>query len=170
MIDRQDVLTKLLDAAAAAASVVMRVYAESDVGVELMRAHGHRRGLVELGGDLRAFDDRSTPQPFVIGVRDPDRPGTLAGTLRIDGGAVVTSGDYERGYTIAGRRYSHVVDPRTGRPSETVRSVTLVAPTGVRADALATAVLVMGERDGSAFVDRTAGVEAILVVVDTVWR
>lgn len=138
----------------------------ADLGLARLRAAGVRRGLVELGGDLSAYDDRPQPEPFRIGVRDPDRPNGLLGVLRFDGGSVVTSGDYERGYDVGDRHYNHIVDPRTGRPVAGLRAVTLQAPTGARADALATAVMVLGERDGWAFVTRTPDVEALLVVDD----
>lgn len=137
----------------------------ADVGVRLMRARGMRRGLVEIGGDLSAFDDRPVPASFAVGVRDPSSPGELLGRLRVDGGSAATSGDYERGYDVGGRRYNHIFDPRTGLPvAAGLRSVTLLAPTGARADALATAVMVMGEKEGMAFVERTDEVEALLVI------
>lgn len=138
----------------------------ADLGLDRLRAAGIRRGLVELGGDLSAYDDRPHPEPFRIGVRDPDDSEGTLGTLRLDRGAVVTSGDYERGYDVGGRRHNHIVDPRSGRPVTGLRAVTLWAPDGARADALATAVMVLGEREGWAFVRRTPGIEAILVVAD----
>jgi len=138
----------------------------ADLGLARLRAAGIRRGLVELGGDLALYDDRPRPEPFRIGVRDPDDPDGLLGRLRVERGSVVTSGDYERGYDVGGRRYNHIVDPRTGRPVAGLRAVTLWTLDGARADALATAVMVLGEREGWAFVRRTPGVEAILVAAD----
>ena len=144
----------------------------ADVGVRWLRQNGVQRAVVELGGDLVAYDDREPPQPFRIGVRDPfykmrEFPGDgILGVLRVDGGSVVTSGDYERGADIDGHRYNHIVDPRTGTPAEGVHSVTLVAPDGTSADALATGVLVLGPVAGMALVERLPGVEAILVVDD----
>lgn len=138
----------------------------ADLGLARLRAAGFRRGLVELGGDLSAYDDRPRPEPFRIGVRDPDRPDDLLGVLLVDRGSVVTSGDYERGYEVDGRHFNHIVDPRSGRPVAELRAVTLWAPTGARADALATAVMVLGEREGWALVARTPDVEALLIVDD----
>jgi thiamine biosynthesis lipoprotein len=138
----------------------------ADRGIRTMRARGFRRGLIELGGDLFAFDDRNLPVSFRIGVRDPERTDRMLGVLHFAGGGVVTSGDYERGYEVAGRRYAHVIDPRTGVPVEGIRSVTLMAESGARADALATGVMVLGEREGLALVESLPGVEAILVVAD----
>jgi thiamine biosynthesis lipoprotein len=138
----------------------------ADVGVRWLRAQGVARAVVELGGDLAAYDDRPRPQPFRVGVRHPFRKDALLGTLRVDAGGVVTSGDYERGVTIGGKRYNHIIDPRTGRPAEGVHAVTLLAPDGMTADALATGVLVLGPEAGLALVERIEGVEALLVVAD----
>ncbi|MBN1772274.1 MAG: FAD:protein FMN transferase [Deltaproteobacteria bacterium] len=138
----------------------------ADLGLARLRAAGLRRGLVELGGDLSAYDDRPQPEPFRVGVRDPSRTDGFLGTLAIDGGSVVTSGDYERGYDVGGRHFNHIIDPRSGRPASGLRAVTLQAPTGARADALATAVMVLGERDGWAFLARTPDAGAVLVVGD----
>ena len=141
----------------------------ADVGVRWLRQNGLRRAIVELGGDLVAFDDRPAEggrERFRIGVRHPFVKGDFLGVLHVDGGAIVTSGDYERGFEIAGRRYNHIIDPRSGQPSTGVHSVTLTAARGVQADALATGVLVLGEEAGLALVERTPGVEAILVIDD----
>ena len=140
----------------------------ADVGARWLRKNGVQRALVELGGDLMAFDDRpdSVRQPFRVGVRHPFTKGELLGVLQLDGGAVVTSGDYERGFTIGDRRYNHILDPRTGQPAEGVHAVTLTAPDAMAADALATGVLVLGETAGLALVERLPGVEALFVVDD----
>jgi len=138
----------------------------ADVGVRWLRANGVPRAVVEVSGDVATYDDRPRPQPFRLGVRHPFDEDGLLGTLTVDGGGVVTSGDYERGLTIAGRRYNHIIDPRSGRPAEGVHSVTILAPDATTADALATGVLVLGAEAGLALVDRIPGVEALLVVAD----
>jgi thiamine biosynthesis lipoprotein len=135
----------------------------ADLGVKLLRRHGVRRGLVELGGDLAAFDDRPTPLPFRIGIRDPDLPDRLLGTLEAAGGGIVTSGDYERGFDVGGRRYNHIVDPRSGQPVRGVRSATVIAATGTAADIAATGVVVLGPDRGLALIRRLRGFEALIV-------
>ena len=112
-----------------------------DEGVAILRSYGIRRGIVNAAGDLVAFDDRETPRPFRIGIRSPAGDG-LETTVEIPGGAVMTSGNYERYVTIEGKRYSHIINPVTGRPANQCRSVTILGPSGMVADALATGVAV----------------------------
>jgi len=135
----------------------------ADLGVRMLKEAGVRRGLVELGGDLVAFDLSRSTTRFKIGVRHPRDKGKLLGRLRVQSGGVVTSGDYERYAEIAGRRYSHIIDPRTGMPAGELCAVTLTADSGTRADALATAVMVLGAERGLELVERLPGVEALIL-------
>jgi len=142
--------------------------------VSRLRQHGIQVALVEAGGDLYALGER--PESVVasgedrrwgVGVQDPrypDDPTHLYTALHVRDAAVVTSGHYERGYTVAGQRFSHIIDPRTGRPVDTrLASVTIVAPDAGIADGLATAVEVMGVEKGKAFLDNLTNVEYLLL-------
>lgn len=115
--------------------------------VALMRARGVSAGIVELGGDLKVFGGKPDGSGWGIGVIDPLRPRSIAAVLTIPAGAdvaVVTSGDYERKYEVGGKEYTHIVDPRAGKPLEyRGRGVTIVMPDAVAADALATACFVL---------------------------
>ncbi len=135
-----------------------------DVAIARLRQAGSCRCIADVGADLVAARDPEE-RPFRIGIRSPWGEG-LMGTITADGGAVVTSGDYERYVTIDGHRYSHIVDPRTGMPIEGMHSVTVLAPTGVEADALATGIYVMGLDEGSALVESRKDLEAIIVADD----
>ena len=132
-----------------------------DVAVARLRQAGATRCLVDVGADLVTW---RTPEQanFVVGVRNPWGEGLL-GVLTVPGGAVVTSGDYERFVTIDGQRYAHIVDPRSGRPVTGMRSVTVLTADGAKADALATALFVMGHDEAAAFVKARDDLEAILV-------
>jgi len=132
-----------------------------DVVVGRLRGAGATRCIVDVGADLVMWKD-AAEDDFTVGVRNPWGEG-LMGVLTVDGGAVVTSGDYERFVTIGDRRICHIVDPRTGEPVEGVHSVTVWAPTGVEADALATGIFVLGHDDGSALVDARPDIEAVIV-------
>ncbi len=112
-----------------------------DEGVAILKSYGIRRGLVNAGGDLVAYDDRPEPVPFEIGIQSPASDG-LRRTITLDGGAVMTSGNYERYVTIQGERYSHIINPMTGWPANQCRSITVMGPSGVLADAYATAFAV----------------------------
>ena len=135
----------------------------ADEAVALLRSAGATRCLVDVGGDIATWQALPIAKPFRIGIRDPFGSSSIFATLSIDEGAVVTSGDYERFYTIEGKQYCHIIDPRTGWPVEGMHSVTLLAPTGVEADALATAVFVLGATGGRDFVETHPSVEAIIV-------
>ncbi len=140
-----------------------------------MHRAGATAGLVDAGGDVYAFGRRpaslapdGADRRWGIGVQDPRTPGErdrLYTALRLEDRAAVTSGHYERGYTIGGRRYSHIIDPRTGRPVNPVlASVTVVAYDPAVADALATGLAVLGVEKALALVEETEGVECLLLV------
>lgn len=134
--------------------------------VATLRAHGIDSGVVNAGGDLLAFGRREDGSPRVIGVADPRQPDRVFAQLRLTDLAIVTSGDYEQFFVSGGRRYAHILDPRTGYPVDHTRSVTIVCPDAELADALATAVFVLGPDDGLALVDRLRGVEGFLIDAD----
>jgi thiamine biosynthesis lipoprotein len=124
---------------------------------------GAEHGLVEIGGEVRVFGHMPDLDVPVIGVESPNGGGLL-GTLALQRGALATSGDYRRFRELDKRRLHHVIDPRTGaNPTHDLASVTVLAPTCARADALATALLVLGADEGLELVAHTADVEALFV-------
>jgi thiamine biosynthesis lipoprotein len=136
-----------------------------DRAMAVLRARGVEHALVNAGGDLKAlgFDG---PVPWDIAIKHPrDRERVIA-VLRVSNTALVTSGDYERFFEHAGRRFHHILDPRTGYPSTGAMSATVVAPSAEFADALATALCVMGSDSGLALIESLPRVEAILVSMD----
>lgn len=131
-----------------------------DKAAEAMVEAGCVGGLVNVGGDIRCFGPRPDGGKWVIGVRHPFVESGQIGVLELNDGAVCTSGNYLRFSTIAGKRYSHIIDPRTGRPTEANPSVTVLARSATVADAWATALSVLGP-DG---LDRLpANVDALIV-------
>ncbi len=112
-----------------------------DRAVTALREWGVRDALVNVGGDLYALGVSEDGDPWEVGVRDPDDAGKLAATFRISDRAIATSGDYEQYFEHGGRRYHHLLDPRTGEPRRSaVRSVTVAADRCMMADAAGTAV------------------------------
>lgn len=131
--------------------------------VFIMKEHGVTGGVVNAGGDLVIFGNQESGVPWRIGIANPlDREKVFA-YLDTTEQAVVTSGDYENYIEANGKRYAHILDPRTGYPAPELRSVTIVCPDGELADALATGVSVLGLDAGLALVNRLRGVEAMLV-------
>ena len=133
-----------------------------DQAVAALRAQGVRSGMVNAGGDLGLLGRHPDGDPWVVGVQHPLLPARLLMALSVDRGAVATSGNYLRYRVYNGRRYGHLLHPRHGYPADTALSMTVVATTAMRADALATAAMVMG-RDGLAWIGSQPGVEAVMV-------
>lgn len=118
----------------------------------LLAARGFGHVLVEIGGELKGLGVRPDGQPWWVAVEAP--PGIALPETRValHGLAIATSGDYRRFFDHGGRRYAHSLDPRIGRPvANDLASVTVVHEECLRADAFATALLVMGREEGPAF-------------------
>lgn len=131
--------------------------------VFVLKEHGVTGGVINAGGDLVLFGTQENGKPWRVGIANPlDRDKVFA-WLDATEQAVVTSGDYENYIEYGGKRYGHILDPRTGYPASEVRSVTIVCPDGELADALATGVSVLGVDAGLKLINRLRGVEAMLV-------
>ncbi len=112
-----------------------------DRAAEALRARGVRDALVNVGGDLRAVGASEDGDPWSVGIRCPDDPARIRRTLDVRDAAVATSGDYAQFFEHGGRRYHHLLDPRTAAPRRSgARSLTIVAATCLTADAAATAL------------------------------
>jgi thiamine biosynthesis lipoprotein len=134
-----------------------------DQAINALEAAGLTGGMVNVGGDVRCFGQRAGGGKWRIGVRSPFDGDPTFGIIELESGAVCTSGNYERFFEIDSKRYSHIVDPRTGRPVSQAPSVTVVAPTATAADAWATALSVLGE-GGLELIGENSGLEAMLVI------
>ena len=142
----------------------------ADAVAAVIREFGVTNFFVEIGGEVVACGHNPHGQPWRIGVESP-RPEMFPGesfevVLELTNGAVATSGDYRNFRTDAqGRRYAHILDPRTGRPVEhNLASVTVIAPDCMTADALATAAFVMGPQAGATFIEAWPDTEALFLI------
>lgn len=133
-----------------------------DRATEVLMEHGSEGSLVEIGGDLRAVGHPVDRDGWTVGLQHPRARDEFLTRVTVSGRAVATSGDYEH-YFVEDMSAHHLIDPRTGRSATGVISVTVVAPTALDADALATAVFVLGPDDGLALVERLGDTEALLV-------
>lgn len=127
-----------------------------DVVAEAFLARGARDFMIEIGGEVRTAGQNPDGKPWRIGVEQPDAPpGTPVIAVSLRDEAVSTSGDYREFFVADGKRYSHTIDPRTLRPvSHRLASVTVIAPTCMRGDAMSTALMVLGPEAGMALAER----------------
>lgn len=136
----------------------------SDVLASYLRANGVESAIINLGGNIYCIGTKRHGEKWVIGLQNPDTEyGGYYSTVEVEDTAVVTSGAYER-YTVEdGRVYHHIFDPETGYPSESdLLSATIISPDGTLADALSTAVFVLGSEQGRELIEG-CGVEAVLL-------
>jgi thiamine biosynthesis lipoprotein len=121
----------------------------ADRAAAVCRSLGVEYGLVELGGDLALIGPNPDQSPWRIGISDPRDPHIAIATLFVDRGGVATSGDYERFWEFDGRRFGHILNPRTGWPVEGLVSVTVAAASCLEAGALSTIAILKGEEGAS---------------------
>jgi thiamine biosynthesis lipoprotein len=132
---------------------VVKEYAVDRV-TSLCRRLGARHGLIDLGGDLGVVGPHPDGSAWRVGVRDPRRPERPVAAIALSRGGLASSGDYERCMIVGGRRYSHLLDPRTGWPvAEGLAAVSVVAPHCLVAGTASTVAMLKGTRDGAAWLD-----------------
>ncbi len=160
--------TKAVDGLEVDLGAIAKGYAVDRV-IDILRDAGMAAGLVEVGGEVRVFGPGPRQGAWRLGITHPFATTPLqtrtAGTLAVTDKAVATSGNYQRFSVIDGRHYSHIIDPRTGRPVDTAPSVTVIADDCTTADVWATALSVLGP-EGLATLETLGGVEAMMVVGD----
>ncbi len=131
-----------------------------------LRENGCRSFLLNLGGSLYASGGKNGA-PFVFGIEDPRKAGSLLGTLRLTDGAVATSSSAQRGFTLNGVRYHHILDPKTGWPAQAgVLSATVVCENGLDADLLSTACYVLGAEGAKALLTKHYPNAAAILLLD----
>jgi thiamine biosynthesis lipoprotein len=136
-----------------------------DRGIEILQKQGITRAMVNAGGDTRIIGDRFG-KPWMVGVKHPDEEGKVFLRIPITDAAFSTSGDYERYFDEDGKRYHHIIDPKTGDSARKCRSVTIISDTATRTDALTKSVFVMGPEEGIKFIDTLPDVDAVAVAPD----
>jgi FAD:protein FMN transferase len=143
---------------------IAKGYASDEVARVLKEA-GVKRALINLGGNVLVMGKKKDGTPWKIGIQDPlAQTGTPMGTLEVDGGAVVTSGIYERFVEQDGITYHHLLDPRTGYPiANNLAGVSITTPSGQDADALSTSLFLLGPDKGCELLDRFPGSGAVFI-------
>ncbi|MBI3715869.1 MAG: FAD:protein FMN transferase [Betaproteobacteria bacterium] len=125
----------------------------ADRAAAVLLDHGVRHAFVDLCGDVVVTGPHADGTPWGLGIRHPRREGELLASLPLAAGAVATSGDYERFLMHEGRRYSHILHPRTGQSVESFQSVTAFAPSCLVAGSLTTIAMLRGEGEGGAWLE-----------------
>jgi len=136
-----------------------------DRGIEVLKARGVSRAMVNAGGDTRVIGDRFG-KPWVIGIRHPDRKDEVVMRIPLEDAAFSTSGDYERYFDEDGVRHHHILDPKTGRSPHALRSVTIIASTATRTDGLTKTVFILGPEKGIEFINGLTDADAIVIAAD----
>jgi thiamine biosynthesis lipoprotein len=140
----------------------------ADKAVEEMKKCGATGGLVDIGGQIGCFGTTEKNGKWIVGIRNPVKSenNQIAAKLALSDMAVATSGNYERFYKIGGRRFSHIFNPETEQSVNQLVSVTIIAANGTQADALSTAVSVLGAQKGLELIEKIDNAEAILIGAD----
>lgn len=132
-----------------------------DLAIKSLREMGIENAIVNAGGDLRAIGSRSGT-PWRIAIRS-GRSSVLGVIKTNSDESIFTSGDYERNFVYEGKRYHHIIDPRTGYPTEGLSSVTVIHTDATTADAAATALYVAGKKDWH-WIAKKMGIKYVLLI------
>jgi thiamine biosynthesis lipoprotein len=135
-----------------------------DRAVDFCRSAGVKDFLIDLSGNIRVSGRPHWGEDWQIGIRDPFHRSRIMGKVTLQSGmALATSGNYERFVEIAGQRYCHIIDPRTGYPATGTAAVTILSADATTADALSTAFFVVGLKGADKLLQRTPSVDVLIV-------
>ncbi len=135
----------------------------ADKAKELLISKGVVAGIINASGDMNTWGKQPNGKDWMVAITNPMDKNKAFALLPIEHGAVVTSGDYEKYVNFNGKRYAHIIDPRTGYPATGIISATVFAPKAELADALATSVFVMGIDAGIDRINQLPHIECIIV-------
>ena len=139
-----------------------------DLVAQLALDHGLTSALVDFGHDLRALGPPPGRPAWHIGLEDPRQPGAASGSIGVTGKGVASSGDYLRCFVIGGKRYGHIIDPRTGWPvANGCTQATVIAGSCLQAGVLSTTAFVLGVPQGLDFIQACPGAEGLLLTATT---
>ncbi len=119
--------------------------------------------IIDAGGDMYCLGKNIKGRPWQIGIKHPKNKNEILDVLSLTDMAVATSGNYERFFKVKGKQYSHIIHPQTGFPVSSIVSVTIIAPSCLMADGIATAVTVLDKKKGLALIARIAEVEGMII-------
>ena len=134
-----------------------------DQAINILKNEGIKSGLVNAGGDLVTFGLKSNNKPWSIGIQHPRKPEKIILSLDIKDKAMATSGDYQKYFMENKVRHHHILDPKSGWPQSHTMSATVIAETAMDADALSTALFILGDAKGISLINSIKGVEGMII-------
>lgn len=130
---------------------------------ELMKSFGVKAGIINASGDISTWGTQPDGKPWAIGINNPFKDDKIAAVLFLNENAVTTSGSYEKYAEIHGKRYSHIMNPKTGYPSTGLTSVTVVGPNATMANGFSTSIMVLGKKEGLKLIKKFPEYQYLLI-------
>ncbi len=142
---------------------IMKGYA-AERAAEVLKRHGVPSGIVAVAGDIRAFGLKPDGKPWRVGIRDPMGQGEddIVAVIELSDMSISTSGDYERFFILNGKRFHHLISPKTGYPAEGCRSVSIISTEGALADSYSTGIFILGPEKGLKALEKI-GLDGIII-------
>lgn len=134
----------------------------TEKAIKVLEKYGINKALIDAGGNIRVLGTNARNTPWRIGIKDPRQADTIVAVVALEDAAAVTSGDYYRYFEVDGKRYHHILDPRSGYPANANRSVTVISRDAGLADVLSTALFVMNGEEAVNLAEKI-GVDLFLV-------
>ena len=135
----------------------------ADKTKQLMISKGVSAGIINASGDINTWGKQPNGKPWTVGITNPIKKQKIISVFEISGTAIVTSGSYEKFIEIDNKRYSHIIDPRTGYPAKGISSVTIFAESAELANGISTSVMVLGKENGLQLIKNTPGILGIII-------
>ena len=135
----------------------------ADKAKEILIKNNVKSGIINASGDLTAWGLKPSGKDWMVAIVNPINKDKVFSWLTIKNKSIVTSGNYEKFINLDGKKYSHIIDPRTGYPTEGILSVTIITDKAELADALATSVFVLGVDIGLNMINQLNGVDCIII-------
>ncbi len=130
---------------------------------KMMLAKGVKAGIVNGSGDMNTWGHQPDGTAWNIGITDPRNPGEVFAVVPLRHGAVVTSGNYEKYVVFNGKRYAHIINPKTGYPATGLTSVTVFGPSAELANGISTSIMVLGKTQGLKLIKRFPKMSCIMI-------
>ena len=144
---------------------IAKGYATEKAG-QVLKELGIKKAIINAGGNIYTIGEREKGLPWKIGIQDPREADKVYAVLNLRDQVAVTSGDFQRFFEVNGKRYHHLLDPKTGKPAEKLMSVTVVAKNSTIADILSSAFFVLGLEKSNAYLEQHSDIQAVFVTPD----